>query len=47
MSLLVVFVFILPLLALIMSGYALLQIKKFSSKLAAVGRLSGKDPVNG
>ena len=47
MGLLVVCVFVLPLLALIVSAYALLQVKRFTSRLAAVARLSGKDPVNG
>ena len=47
MGLLVVFVFVLPLLAVVMSGYVLFRFKRFAAKLSAIALLSGKDPVNG
>lgn len=43
MGLLVVFVFVLPLLAVIMSGYVLFRFKKITAKLSAVALLSGKE----
>ena len=43
MWLLVVFVFVLPLLALAMSGYVLLRFRRIVGKLSAVALMSGKE----
>ena len=47
MALLVLFVFVLPLLAVAMSGYVLLRFRRIVGKLSAVALLSGKDPSDG